>query len=556
MESRELGMGYWYTPICIRLVPKGSLETFAFSGIYVVDKNKATLEHYFITISSIPYEELKSGYNLYLTSGASVTDTEILWYPVNCDNVFPIFNKLKCGEDDKLYTTLKEMLENGFRLIPIETKLTNNIKALMSINILNLKMVDKVNYNKFHSSVSSSLKPMNFNNNNSNNNKPITIESFPFSFTNPALFSNFLSQGMLNFRISDGENELAFLSDIKYLENMIGGVVQESGGNSVGLVLGNLRKLNGDGDLTCILSWNRIFKVLCQTDHDEHTLNTRGKPLHNSIVAITVEDPKTHRVYWGSGIYYNGSTIVTNDHVVNTKAKSKIVIYLDKDTKIELKFEKMNGTMVTSKYNSTVVGYDQIVTPFESLDLSYIKLSTANQQVLQSVDNISPSRRGEYSVGDKAHTVGFGLFLSPTLNLLGNDLQPIVASGVISTVSSLPFFSDSKRKYPILMITTSSCWNGSSGGGLFSNGNLIGVICSNAQVRLPEILLSNDAKAYIPSTEKISKFSLCIPIELIDLLYTHIMQEGTERRISKRVVDTWKLAQTHNDVIIEQSSKL
>ena len=137
--------------------------------------------------------------------------------------------------------------------------------------------------------------------------------------------------------------------------------------------------------------------------------------------------------------------------------------------------------------------------------------------------------------------------------------QPLSSQGVISSIAKFPIFegTPSSESSPSLIITTSSCWNGSSGGGLFDSkyNKLLGMICSNAQVNIPEILFDGP-QSIIAKTEKVSKFSLCIPIEVINELSNYIQKNDQYDKINNRISNAWKLLPTHEEIEIDASAKL
>lgn len=420
-----------YTPICIRFLPKYNDELVAVSGIFLVlkDEKDRIVDKAFLSICNLKNAEMESKYNIFVSAGGLINETELKWVPISFDFYSNIFNK-NSNVPDKLYTSIKYFTLHGFKLIPFESRGSQDVDFLYGVKIAGFKM-NLANFEYFYKLMKNSLQGILFRGSAVNSN--ITIESSPFSYTNPALFINFVSHGTINLVISeDGENnkrELGYISDTKYLENMVGGVVKVDEVNSIGMVLGNVRKLNGDGDLTLILSWNSILRgikgarisgklepsPLASEVHfitknlPENVKESEHKHItNNSVLAITVESSSPNRLYWGSGILFDKETIITNDHVVNVNLNhAKINIYLTKNTWIVL-----DATTITDKVNRESLT-DQIITPFSNLDISFIKLSKQNQRVIASLGNLSPAQKGlpgDCKVGDTVNTVGFGLF--------------------------------------------------------------------------------------------------------------------------------------------------
>lgn len=103
----------------------------------------------------------------------------------------------------------------------------------------------------------------------------VTIVSSPFNFTNSLIFHQFTTTARIVYKVHAHEHDADdvnaagdyWLSDAAYMENMAGGAVIEKPLNAditngsenklVGLVLGNLRKINGDGNLMVIIPMKR-----------------------------------------------------------------------------------------------------------------------------------------------------------------------------------------------------------------------------------------------------------------------------------------------------------
>ena len=86
---------------------------------------------------------------------------------------------------------------------------------------------------------------------------------------------------------------------------------------------------------------------------------------------------------------------------------------------------------------------------------------------------------GKYNQGDKIYSLSYGLFYQSGMN-------PLYSQGEINCIYSIIPQVGIKSKINGLIITSCNVWNGSSGGGLFTQNDdlLIGLICSNANVRI------------------------------------------------------------------------
>jgi hypothetical protein len=297
--------------------------------------------------------------------------------------------------------------------------------------------------------------------------------------------------------------------------------------------MGQFSKLNGDGDLTIILSWDTIWHFLLGKTM-KYVLSSGGisaeqaiVPHNNRCQSVTCEFPvyaillsNSKQKKWGSCIYYKPGVFVTNNHVINDLTQLKGEIYLSNSVTIPITMEK-------------------IYIPFSELDLAFIYIdNTYDLSCLTPVKTTA-----NYDIGDSVSSIGYGLFFNE------NWLKPIESKGTINCRFELPL-QNSGRPTNSIIITSSSCWNGSSGGGLFNSQNeLIGLICCNAQVKVPSF---DDEGKFITNTEKVEKlseFSLVLPIEVIDYCFTR------PKSINPDVTSIWQLNSFHNDVIVE-SSKL
>ncbi|GEQ72717.1 hypothetical protein JCM33374_g6404 [Metschnikowia sp. JCM 33374] len=384
----------------------------------------------------------------------------------------------------------------------------------------------------------------------------ITIRSSPFSFTNCNFFADFKSTGHINMVLGDSERHWGYLSDVKYLENMIGGVAIDTSAYSIGLVMGNLRKLNGDGDLIAVLPWERIFgnssfyRTIYNQNYDYRTLiigsgvkmqtfESKIEPdipqppqlenLSNLAVFPIVFMNQGQRTSWGSCVLMNPHCLITNTHVVKA--------YQDSDH---------TGCEIFTGGGSSIFlsDSDKIVSPFENLDLAFIILSCSNQLHFSSINPICFSDLEDVSVEAPVFSIGYGLFLSKTPN-------PLVSKGHLSSkLNLIPFqnigkHSSVQKKMPCMLITSSACWNGSSGGGLFTHdGHFLGLICCNAEVRKPSMF---DDK--IRRVEKIPSICFCIPAKLILECYRWKVDENLDGlALSDAVIKAWRLESYYKDV--------
>jgi len=485
-------------------------DIYAVSGVYLIEEeNNQIIDQFVLTIGYFP----KANYKILITSNRQPFPETVNWYPGGVQQTYHL------NEHPSLMEKIHFFNNSHFKFLPHDTISHNNHNNLC---LFKLKVHDLsfIAANKFLS--------IDFNSENVEIGDAITINSFPFNFTNSLLFSNFISKGTINYKLDN----VSFLSDVKYLENTIGAIVNYDLG-SVGLIMGHFSKLNGDGDLTIILSWDTIWHFLSGKTM-KYVLSSGGISAEQAVVpstnpsqlvssefpvyAILLSNSTTKK--WGSCIYYKPGVFVTNNHVINDLKQFKGEIFLSNSVTIPIR-------MVN------------IYTPFSELDLAFIYIDNTHD-----LSHLTPvNTTTNYDIGDPVSSIGYGLFFNE------NWLKPVESKGTINCRFELPL-QDSGRPTNSIIITSSSCWNGSSGGGLFNNKNeLIGLICCNAQVKVPSF---DDKGEFVTNTEKVEKlseFSLVLPIEVIDYCFTR------PESINPDVTSIWQLNSFHNDVIVE-SSKL
>lgn len=531
-----------YTPISIRLISKDTPH--ALSGIHLVlhDESHAVLSQLFLTISHLPVSALNL-HEIYISHGGLVQEPDIFWYGAQYE-----FHSQLLDSDAVFF--FKHLLENGFRLLPNENNCSN---VLSSICILGLRLKQPTS---LFAKSKGCYKNVTFAHPSANDR--ILIHSFPFTFSSPLLFSDYTVNGHVTYcRL------LVCLTDVKYLDNMAGGVVNSGPCRSVGLVLGSLRKLNGDGDLLAFVPWSRIWQVVTEKlnikalvanvrvnklvqpasqdamsrswentrPQTGHKKASNGSPLAGrkalfSATVFPVVVSQSSSLFWGSCVYLNESTLVTNHHVISPYSLDSVTfacsVYLLEKTVLTLTLE------------------DVVSTPFPTLDVAFITLSHQNRARLKELRFHPVTYSFNYSIGDEVMAVGYGLFFNKL------HVSPLSSKGHISAKIERPFFEGSKRA-PCMIVTSSSCWNGSSGGGLFDqNGSMVGMICSNAQVKLSHRGQNGE------KTEKIPSLSFCIPIELILAAYRN-NHGGLKTDLNRNIECLWALGSEHRDVIVGEN---
>lgn len=495
-----------WVPICVRLISNNDVH--AVSGIQVVFLHQGTSTSVWLTISPVPVSTLDD-YEVYVASADTMNEKTVVWVPAK----YHLHHPLTKNEKFRLF--LSPFLTNGFSLFPHNSVTSQEPE----VSVLALRP-------KSHGKTFGPGKNLHFG--SAASQAEISITSYPFSFTNPVLFSNFQSHGFINYAYIDNGAPLAYLTDSRYLENMAGGMVQLTDFSAIGLVIGNLRKRNGDGDLTLICGWHLLadylVKIFGSDAIFDESIVLESRTDMIPVFPIVVGNSTTRS--WGTCTYVS-SVLVTNFHVLKpyieaADSSATCTIYVHDSKKIQLSLG------------------DKIITPVSELDLSFIFLSPHHLAYLGKVQDLKPSKS---DVNDTVYSVGYGLFYSQ------RQTAPLLAKGHVSALSSLPFTMD-ETPIETMIVTSAPCWNGSSGGALVNSENkLVGIICSNAQVRVPEV-----AGTTTKQTEKLCTFCMCLPIALV-LRSLEACKALAAPQLNPEIAKLWTLTATHKDVI-ESGPKL
>lgn len=488
--TRPRFMEWVHVPTCVRLTAqRKDKASHSLSGVNLVQLvNGRVTQEVTITVSHIPPSELSS-YTIHVSARHMMTEKLVEWVPGLITLAVPVFNT-----SDRLKSYIEYALINGFNLLPAQTIVGNGIALLQFIAISSRSIYSEHHKRWRLGSVDA--------------RRTLRFSSFPFNFTNPFMFADFHTTGSVGMRI-DGD----CLSDSRYMENMSGAVVYQEE-NCVGLLLGNLRKLNGDGDLIVVGSIERLvahFAFLRQSLKQSRLLAVTSTPHQNGVFPIELTKNGS-RFAWGSCVLLNDKTLVTNLHVVRP--------YMEGSAGCRILLQ--NGELELSDV-------DHSFAPHQELDLAFIELGKS--PMLKPVRTTK-----QLEVGDEVCTVGYGLVLN------GQFPQPLRSTGTISCVVDLVAFD---KTIPCVAVVSSLCWNGSSGGALLNKeGSVIGLICSNAQVFVPSV--GGEVK-----TEKNTQFCLCIPMELVFECYQH-----RNKAMNKVVGRAWRLESFHEDNFKTLGSKL
>lgn len=514
-----------YKPVSIRYQNKQHI--YASSGIHIIiKKDQKLIDDFILTINHIPQI---SNYQILINDNSKNTEGNDGEVGINWG-----IGRIREIQDITMGNKIP-----GFDLFPIDSFPKGSIDKIQLLKISCLT-ISKFRGRKIHIEKNKKMEI----------SEKIKIQGYPFNLTNSLIFTNYQTFGTIVGKYNDDDNVI-YLTDIRYVENLNGGIVLQGYSKNeellTGLVIGNLRKRNGDGDLIVILGISQIIKLLNLTNipdsvlgvpsNDEKTLhvdetNIDKKPdSSHSILPLLITDSKGNNS-WGTSIHYIQNILITNQHVIEPYSSN------NQRAMCQIPLDKTNQIINLTKK-------DKIMIPIKKLDLAFIFINDKqNQEKLHSIPIIKGIGKN-YKSGDDIYSSSFGLFYQ-------TGTLPLYSQGKINCIYEISPQIGINTKLNGLIISSCNVWNGSSGGGLFTKKNdlLIGLICSNANVRIPKFN-SNDFKL-----EKNTSFLFIIPIELIEYIY-YIMILGYQdtNQLNEKLIKLWNLEPFHRDILIH-STKL
>ncbi|KAI5969824.1 hypothetical protein CANMA_001114 [Candida margitis] len=654
-----------YTPIALQYVHNDTIH--ASSGVYISSNptTSSSSSSFILTINHIPRI---GDYSIYANS--------------NNDNSSPKqinWHRVSVIEEVAINTSNFELFDNRqFDLFPRDQYgKTLSILKLSSPPVITSTLMTSVTATSSVSIGKKSAASVSVGD-------PVTIISSPFNFTNSLIFHKFITTARIVYQIHSSHNDFDsddgtgdyWLTDAPYMENMAGGaVIQRASTNTtnssasvkvnsntntknsnstntygpsnklVGLVLGNLRKINGDGNLMVIIPLSTItqlsptlipppppplaasvvkspssilYKTISSTTLSKLfnlpllSKTNAGQNKVKSVLPIIIN--ASNQRTWGSCIFYKEQTLITNSHVVTPlfQNQSNIDFNTDTNSRRSTSFDNNATILINNQGDSIQISAiaESIIIPHPDLDLAFIQIDKiASASLIQNGFHpiTFPPSSGNVVIEDPVYTVSFGLFLDPW------HLQPLTSHGIINCIyRSGGGQLDQKQKQKQggddaddssavrgtagLIIASASCFNGSSGGALFTSGSneLIGMICSNAKVYKPkpypkphsqghEHPQPQEQKEHHKSgmltsgkdTEKLTTFTFVLPIDLIEYCYNQVYHNKPKVEaisnneagnglspnegailvdVDSKIVDLWKLKPFHKDVYIGPSS--
>lgn len=527
-----------YCPILVRLSPKRpTREPHALSGCFIDTGSR----HMCITVCPFSATEL-CNYRIHVA--APQIGEDVVWFGARVIESFGVFSEGGRGPGPgetterpektqeaageaaatSLFDFLDKVTKSEFKLFPMASV---RGAALEDMTVVHMTacVQDAFKDELRHLQIGQCQHP-----------SRLTVQSCPFGLTSPKLFADFRSSGGVCAVFTDG-----YLSDCRYLENMIGGMVSlEDPALQIGLVLGSLRKTNGDGDLTVVLgllALERLFpkgagpltSVLARVNGVSSAhVNTVSGALASPATSLALSSGRIWPLLlhskkglsWGSCVVYNERTLVTNHHVVQPLLEG---------------LDASCFAIIGKRFLKILP--DQVEVPFPGLDLAFVALC-AGTLAAGLFPPIETASYTDLEAENQALSAfGYGLFLDR------GRPSPLRTSGYICrTVRLAPFSrpSQGEPQHPIacMMITSTACWNGSSGGGVFdTHGRFAGLMSSNARVYMPDALRQGSW----PRTEIVPDLCFTIPANLIALCYEEKVVARNPVQLSRKVVQAWNL---------------
>lgn len=412
---------------------------------------------------------------VYVTMPNFITDEKVEW--VECKKV----NERKLDDTEKALNRFK----GGYTVEPSSSIILSVFK-FESMNRLN-NAISISNKFKLCRKVDGKIK----------------VHCSPFASVNPALFVGYMAHGSVGYIGKD-----IILSDVRYLEGMNGGIVFQDGTNeSIGLIAGKIRKLNKDGESTVVVPWRCINTSKLLPMNTSSSLELIR--IFQGVVALTVKR-RDGAVLWGSGVLIDNETIATNAHVVNNPERITVAFNYSHTCQAEL-----TGV------------------PIDGMDLAFLKLTPLQPQPHQKPHGFKPLklRNTNVATGISVKSIGYGIYNPEIL-----DNEPLISTGYVSRVVEHRLHDNSTNALntQALIVASSGCWNGSSGGAVVDNENkLVGIMASNGKMNDGEI---------IPT------LAFVIPWQVVEYAW-HLLKLGKNVTLSPRLQKMWQLDQTHENVL-------
>lgn len=495
-------MTWRYVPVAIHLEHSSQ---HALSGVFLL--NTSTGQHYVLTVTDLAHPDR---YSFKFVSPWCIGPSTITWLPLTLSDSRRL-TEGPSGTPRILRDFIEGLQRDGhFKFKP---------NSSQQLTVLHLRIPETCKTNLAISFTNpDNLLPITFKRaSDTPIPSKVAVHCCPFSLTSVAIFINHKVYGSAALNLGNA----GFLTDVKYLDDVIGGVVflDSSPSESVGIMCGAVTKMNGDGELSIVASWDAIFSLLNYKDltfpaQIENVTTSQVLTLDPSRSVVRISVIATDGRFWGSGVCIAPNLIVTNKHVLKSFDSLK-------DLHIRLP-----GKPNLSLHLKDVTIHES---PMQGFDLCFIRLKNPCID-LQPVKVCSLYTEEEPSprIGEPVKSIGHGLFFAQ------ENVQPLTSEGRINNViyKDLEGFGQETKS---MIIASAGCWNGSSGGGLFNQNNeLVGIMTSNGKLSCGEVM---------------PNFTLAIPINIIEKSRFMLENNLPSVDLKQKVGDLWSLRETHHSVL-------
>ncbi|ONH69781.1 Peroxisomal leader peptide-processing protease [Cyberlindnera fabianii] len=437
-------MTWRYVPVAIHLEHSSQ---HALSGVFLL--NTSTGQHYVLTVTDLAHPDR---YSFKFVSPWCIGPSTITWLPLTLSDSRRL-TEGPSGTPRILRDFIEGLQRDGhFKFKP---------NSSQQLTVLHLRIPETCKTNLAISFTNpDNLLPITFKRaSDTPIPSKVALHCCPFSLTSVAIFINHKVYGSAALNLGNA----GFLTDVKYLDDVIGGVVflDSSPSESIGIMCGAVTKMNGDGELSIVASWDAIFSLLNYKDltfpaQIENVTTSQVLTLDPSRSVVRISVIATDGRFWGSGVCIAPNLIVTNKHVLKSFDSLK-------DLHIRLP-----GKPNLSLHLKDVTIHES---PMQGFDLCFIRLK------------------------------------NPCI-----DLQPDESTMLFTKIWKV---SDQETKS--MIIASAGCWNGSSGGGLFNQNNeLVGIMTSNGKLSCGEVMPNFTLAIPINIIEK-SRFMLENNLPSVDL---------------------------------------
>jgi len=285
----------------------------------------------------------------------------------------------------------------------------------------------------------------------------LTVMSSPFGLVSPVVFQNSVTTGVLSNSMQSFNNtDTLYLTDARCLPGSEGGMVVDSFGNTMGMLMPTLNRSDKSAlELTGIIPiecFQKELQLICSETASVSEDDSYSRAAQ-SVVLISIHSS------WGSGIAIShDGYIITCAHLFRSFTK--------KDENTGRLVMKNNRSKIRIVFRDTddisEIDADLVFCSSSSVDIALLKID-------RYIESIAVCSIRQPLAGDPCAAIGHAIF-DPSINL-----QSTISTGVVSKVVTN---EGSSAMYQ----TCTNVFRGHSGGLLADrHGALLGLLTSNAR---------------------------------------------------------------------------